>query len=92
MKFTAVEYDILNTLYFVEPFSKIVEEVGGDPNIIRDSLRQLITHKYVSPMKWDEKKKSFVRSIFYDSDDMEAFNYIATKEGLLAHTNQSIEE
>jgi hypothetical protein len=85
---TDVEYDILNALYFVEPFEKILEEVDAPENIVADGLKILIDQKMVAPMKWDEKTKEFIRSFIYDSDNMRAYHYLATKEGLIAHNSK----
>jgi len=86
---TDVEYDILNVLYFVEPFEKILEEVNNIPeNIVRDGLRFLIAHRMVAPMKWDAKKKDYTRSNIYDGDDMRAYRYLITREGLVAHNGR----
>jgi hypothetical protein len=84
-KLSDVEFDILNSLYFVEPFEKILEEVDFPTNIIAATLKQLIAIKYVTAMKWDEKTNDYVRSFIFDSDDMYAYRYLATKEGLMAH-------
>jgi hypothetical protein len=85
---TEVEYDILDAVYFVEPFDKILEEVAYPENIVADSLKFLITHKYVAAMKWDPKKNDHVRSYIYDSDNMRAYSYIITKDGLLVHNSK----
>ncbi len=82
---TEVEYDILNAVYFVESFDKIIEDVKYPVNILADSLKFLIRKKLVSPMRWDEKRSEFVRSFMYDSDNMRAYRYIITREGLEAH-------
>ena len=82
---TEIEYDILNAVYFVESFDKIIEDVKYPVNILADSLKFLIRKKFVSPMKWDEKRNEFVRSFMYDSDNMRAYRYIITREGLEAH-------
>jgi len=82
---TDLEYDILNTVYFVETFDKILEEVKYPANIVADSVKFLIRMKYISPMKPDPKKKDYVRSFMYDSDNMRAYRYIITREGLEAH-------
>jgi hypothetical protein len=84
-EFTNMEYDILNALYFVEPFEKILEEVDAGANVVADSLRQLIDLRYVSAMAWDNQRKEYVSSFIYDADNMGAYHYLATKEGLLAH-------
>ncbi|MCE2740490.1 MAG: hypothetical protein LW669_03270 [Sphingobacteriales bacterium] len=80
-----VEFEILNVLYFVEPFEKILEEVPYAANIVADVLKTLIHKKWVVAMKWDEVLQDYKRSFIYDSDNMHAYSYLATKEGLLAH-------
>ncbi len=43
---TSLEYDILNALYFVEPFDKILEECKGiSEPIVADCLKTLISRK-----------------------------------------------
>jgi len=83
-----IEFDILNAVYFIEPFDKILEEVHYPENIVADSLKFLITHKYVSAMKWDAKLSTHVRSFIYDTDNMRAYSYLITKDGLLAHNTR----
>ena len=88
--FTQVEYDILNSVYFVEPFEKILEEVDAPQNIVTDGLRFLIEHKFVVAMRWSERKNEYERTFFYDADNMHAFHYLATKEGLVAHNTRNL--
>lgn len=83
-----VAYDILNSIYFVEPFSKILEEVNHPANVVADVLKQLIQKKLVVAMQWDETHQDYKRSFIYDSDNMHAYSYLATKEGLLAHNSK----
>ena len=85
---TDVEFDILNVSYFIEPFEKIVEEVTAPENIVADSLKFLIEHKLVTAMKWDEKHSVYKRSYIYDSDNMYAYSYQVTKDGLIAHNTR----
>jgi hypothetical protein len=82
---TEIEYDVLNALYFVEPFDNILSECPYPEAIVKDVLRQLIARKYVAPMRFDEDKQEYLRSFMYDGDDMRAYAYLATKEGLMAH-------
>jgi hypothetical protein len=84
---TDIEYDILNAIYFVEPFRTITAECKAPEKVVADVLKQLIDKKYVSPMQFDENKQEYIRTFFYDSDDMNAYHYLATKEGLLAHNS-----
>ncbi|MSQ79544.1 MAG: hypothetical protein EXR21_07705 [Flavobacteriaceae bacterium] len=83
------EFEILNCLYFVEPFSRILEETGIDRNIAADVLKDLIARKLVSPMRFDDDAKEYVRSYIYDGDHMDDYHYLATKEGLLLHNGRA---
>ena len=83
-----IEYDVLNALYFVEPFDNILADCPYPETIVKDVLRQLITRKYVVPMRFDEQKQEYIRSFMYDGDDMRAYAYLATKEGLMAHNSR----
>lgn len=83
-----IDFDILNVLYFVEPFSKILEEVDAPPKIVGDCLKHLIAKKYVVAMRFDEQKQDYVKSFMFDSDDLHAYSYLATKDGLLAHNGR----
>lgn len=80
-----LEMDVLNCLYFVEPFEVIVEETGLTPAIAGDVLKKLIAKKWVTPMKFDEGEQEYIRSFIYDSDHMSDYRYMATKEGLMKH-------
>ncbi len=84
----ALEYEILNCLYFVEPFDKILEEVSEAPAVIADGLKTLIHKKFVVAMKWDADLQEYTRSFMYDSDNMKAYSYMATKDGLTAHNSR----
>jgi hypothetical protein len=83
-----IEFEILNCLYFVEPFEKILEEVDFPANVVADVLKTLIHKKMVVAMFWDDKIQDYKRSFIYDSDNMNSYSYLATKEGLLAHNSR----
>lgn len=85
---TDLEYDVLNVLYFVEPFERILEEVDAPANIVADVLKFLIDQKLVVAMKLDEENDMYVRSFIYDTDNMHAYRYLATKAGLMAHNSR----
>lgn len=91
-KLTGLELDILNALYFVEPFEHILEEVEAPANQVRDSLRFLLDNKLVVAMEYDQERRDFKRTFFYDTDDLHAYHYLATKEGLFAHNSAPPDE
>ncbi len=83
-----LEKDILNSVYFVEPFQNILDEVSLPAPIVADGIKTLIHKKMIVAMRWDDTKMEYVRSFIYDSDNMYAYSYLATKEGLLAHNSR----
>jgi hypothetical protein len=83
-----IEFDVLNALYFVEPFQNILDECKASEPVVADVLKQLIHKKYVTPMQFDEEKQEYIRTFFYDSDNMRAYHYLATKDGLIAHNSK----
>jgi hypothetical protein len=83
-----IEFDILNAIYFVEPFDNILSECTAPEKIVGDVLKQLIAKKLVTPMFFDENKQEFIKTFFYDSDNMRAYSYLATKDGLIAHNSR----
>ena len=82
---TPLQYDILDTLYFVEPFEHIVEEVDAAIPVIRDELRSMIDRRWVHIMEFDQQKSDFVKTRFYDTDRMQDYHYLASKAGLMKH-------
>ncbi|MEX0967496.1 MAG: hypothetical protein WD077_09675 [Bacteroidia bacterium] len=91
-KLTGLEYDILNVLYFVEPFENILDEVDAPKNQVADSLRLLIDNKLVVAMKYSETDRDFKRSFIYDADNMYAYHYLITRDGLVAHNSVQEDE
>lgn len=85
---TPLEYDILNAVYFVESFDHIVEECNVDQYQVADTLKTMISKKWIVPMVFDKEVNDYRRSIFYDSDNMKDFHFMATREGLEVHNSR----
>ena len=80
-----IQFQILDSLYFVEPFDNILAEVKGTEPIVASELKSLIRLGWVQVMDFDTQLGDFKKTMFYDSDNMRAFSYLATKEGMLRH-------
>ena len=80
-----LQFDIIDCLYFVEPYTNIVEEVGKPEPHIRDELRTLIDRGYVNVLVFDEENADYNKTAIYDSDNMQDYFYLASKDGLLKH-------
>lgn len=80
-----IQFRILDSLYFVESFDNILSEVGGNRYIVADELKSMLDRGWVQAMRFDEAKNDYVRTYMYDSDRMQDYWYLATREGLLRH-------
>ncbi|MCS7077461.1 MAG: hypothetical protein NZ455_12165 [Bacteroidia bacterium] len=88
MELSPLQYEILDKIYFVEPFHRIVEEVNSPPNIIADELKNLIVKRWVQVLRYDEQIKDYVKTEIYDTDNLQAYFFLITKEGLLKHNGR----
>lgn len=82
---TDLQFDILDTLYFVEPFEKVLEEVDTSRPILIDELRTMIDRGWIQVMEFDKEQGDYLRSPIFDTDRLEHYFFLATKEGLLKH-------
>lgn len=88
MEMNDIQFRILDSIYFVEPFEKILEEVGEKENIVAAELKDLIRKGWVHVMEFQTDKGDFVKTFYYDTDNMRAFSYLASKEGLVHHNRR----
>lgn len=82
---TEIQFQILDVLYFVEPFNKILEETGLPKPILVSELKILIAKRWIQTMIFSEKYGDYISSSLYDGDNMESHFFMATKDGLLVH-------
>ena len=82
---TDIQFQILDSLYFVESFGHIVEEAMEPKAVVKDELRTLIDKGLVQVMMFDEAKGDFQRTTIFDSDNIQDYSFLATKDGLLKH-------
>lgn len=80
-----IQFDILDKLYFVEPYQTLLNELSISENILKNELKELIQKGWVQVMKFDEKLQDFVPTPFLNIDDLHNCYFLATKEGLLKH-------
>jgi len=82
---TDVQFQILDSVYFVESFAHIVEEAMEPAAVVKDELRTLIDRGYIQVMMFDQNKGDFSRTTIYDADNIQDYSFLATKDGLLKH-------
>lgn len=82
---TDIQFQILDSLYFVETFAHIVEEANEPTAVVKDEIRTLIDKGLVQVMMFDEEKGDFRRTTIFDADNIQDYSFLATKDGLLKH-------
>lgn len=80
-----LQFQILDSLYFVESFANVLEEAGEPVPIVVDELRTLIDKGWIQVMEFDKEQNDYVRTAIYDSDHLENYHFLATKDGLMKH-------
>ncbi len=80
---TDIEYDVIDELYFVQPYSHLKDELDLEDNILLEVLEKLLFRGFVKcfrnqddelPMEEVDLKSNFRH-----------YYYLATKKGLMAH-------
>jgi AICAR transformylase/IMP cyclohydrolase PurH len=82
---TSLQYEILDKIYFVESYKQILEEVHSPANIIADEIKNMIVKRWVQVLVYDENIKDYVKTEIYDTDNLQNYFFLITKEGLLKH-------
>lgn len=88
MELTPLQYEILDKIYFVEPFKRILEEVNSPAHIIADELKNMIVKRWVQVLRYDDTLKDYVKTEIYDTDNLQDYFFLITKEGLLKHNGR----
>ena len=86
-KINYIQYSILDRLFFTEPFSRLLEELNEPRNVLAAELKDLIVKGFVQSMEYDNQLKLWKRSLYYDSDNMNDYQYRATGKGIEAYEN-----
>lgn len=82
---TDLQFDILDSIYFVEPLENILEEVDEPRPVVLDELKNMIDKGWIQVMAYNEEAGDYTRTNIFDSDNMQEYRFLATKEGLLRH-------
>ena len=80
-----LEFDLLDELYFIQPFNQIKETLKWDEDLLRDTLFEL--HK----KGWLKCFSDPNKEISGDEIDLQtryrSYYYLASKKGLFAHNS-----
>jgi hypothetical protein len=80
-----VQFKILDSVYFVESYEHIREEVDEPEPVLIDELRNMIDKGYIQVMEFKAEIGDFERTAIFDSGNLSEYAFLATRDGLLKH-------
>jgi hypothetical protein len=88
MKFSALQYDILDQLYFTCTFEALVRMFSLSEKELAIQLKFLIQEGIVHQMYFDEVSKDFVMCDIINPEIFAASAFVISKKGLLLHNSR----
>jgi hypothetical protein len=82
---TDLEFEILDELYFLIPYSELKENVNMDDEALKRGLKTLVLKDWVRSYH-DQDRLVEIESMNFD-EDYQKFYYLASKKGLFAHNS-----
>jgi len=83
---TDLEFDVLDELYFVVPFTHLQEELDMDDTTLKEVLRSLLDKGWVKCFL--SASEEAVNSEMDFENKYKDYYYLASKQGLLAHNGR----
>ncbi|MFY0592745.1 hypothetical protein [Roseivirga sp.] len=83
---TDEEFDVLDELYFVQPFTFLLEELSMSAEEIKPVLKLLLDKGWVKCLR-DMNNEVFDEDLKFEENYQNYF-YLASKKGLLAHNGR----
>lgn len=80
------EFDVLDELYFVQPFSYLKEELSMEDDELKNVLGSLLKKGYIKCL-FNMNDEVFEDQLNFDSE-FKNYHYLASKKGLLAHNGR----
>lgn len=80
------EFDVLDELYFVQPFNAILEETQLAESELKEVLSGLLNKGWVKCFGDRQAEMPIAPSDL--ENDLTSYFYLATKEGLLVHNGR----
>ena len=80
---TDLEYDVLDELYFVVPFSQLQDTLELEEGKLRNVLQALLRREWIKCLSDQTRELSADEADF--PTQFKNYYYLATKAGLLAH-------
>ena len=80
------EFDVMDELYFVQPYSYLIEELDMPNSDLIEALKSLIEKGWVKCL-YNMNDEVFKDKLDFDNE-FQDYYYLATKLGLLAHNGR----
>lgn len=84
-RLSELQYKILGSLFFAEPYEALKEEVPVAEAILKDELKILIDRDWIQVMQESGMGGDVKRTMFFDSDHLELYAFQITQKGLGLH-------
>ena len=82
MEMNEEEFDLLDELYFVQPFSYLQENLGWEDSKILEILNSLYHKSFIKCLSAPDEERFDQVDILKDGKEL---LFLATKKGLMAH-------
>jgi len=76
------EFDLLDELYFVQPYIYLQETLGWEDRVILETLNSLYNQGMIKCLTQPDEERFDTVDIFQEGKNL---FYLATKKGLMAH-------
>ncbi|WP_339605770.1 transporter [uncultured Roseivirga sp.] len=83
---TDMEFDVLDELYFVQPFDAILEEIELTEDELKKVLSELLNKGWVKC--YGDRQAEMPIAPKDLGNNLTSYFYLATKEGLLVHNGR----
>lgn len=83
---TDLEFEILDELYFVISFEALCKNLQMDESVLKDGLLAVYNKGWLRI--FDKESDEDINSLDYFHKNYKKYNYLASKEGLLAHNSR----
>jgi hypothetical protein len=76
------EFDLMDELYFVQPYSYLVKTLDWEEELLLATLQQLFSQGYIKCLEDPDKEIFGVVDVIKQGPNL---YFLATKKGLMAH-------
>jgi hypothetical protein len=81
---TDAEFDLIDELYFVQPFEYIKESLKWEDELLLQTLQSLYAQGYVKCLETPDRERFDEVDVLKDGKKL---FFLATKKGLMAHNS-----